>query len=194
MKDQFYLLQIQLHFSDYKFALLSFITAFVATLIAIPPIISLIRRYGLYDMPNARKVHRNPVPTMGGVAIVGGMMLALLLWFPFSNESGQICFFFSIAVLFGLGIMDDVKDLSAKYKFIIQIGLAMLIALSGIRIQSFEGLFGINELPVATQYTLTILAIVGITNAFNLVDGIDGLAGGLGFMSLVTVGMFLTIS
>jgi UDP-N-acetylmuramyl pentapeptide phosphotransferase/UDP-N-acetylglucosamine-1-phosphate transferase len=90
--------------------------------------------------------------------------------------------------------MDDIKDLSAKYKFIIQIALATLIALSGIRIQSFDGLFGIHELPLSSQYTFTILAIVGITNAFNLVDGIDGLAGGLGFMSLVTVGMFLTIS
>ncbi|MEO5563758.1 MAG: MraY family glycosyltransferase [Chitinophagaceae bacterium] len=194
MKSHIHLLQIQLYFHDYKFALLCLVTAFVATLVGIPPIISLIRRYGLYDMPNARKVHSNPVPTMGGVAIVGGMMLALLLWFPFTSEPGQVSFFFSIAVLFGLGIMDDIKDLSAKYKFIIQVGLATLIALSGIRVQSFDGLFGIYELPLISQYTFTILAIVGITNAFNLVDGIDGLAGGLGFMSLVTLGMFLILS
>lgn len=194
MKSPIHLLQIQLHFHDYKFALLCFVTAFVVTLLSIPPIISMIKRYRLYDMPNARKEHINPVPTMGGIAIVGGMMLSLLLWFPFNNEAAQICFFFSIAVLFGLGIMDDLKDLSAKYKFMIQIGLAVLITVSGIRIQSFEGLFGIYELPAISQYTFTILAIVGITNAFNLVDGIDGLAGGLGFMSLVTLGMFLTIS
>lgn len=194
MKSHIHLLQIHLHFHDYKFALLCFITAFVVTLLAIPPIISLIKRYGLFDMPNARKEHINPVPTMGGIAIVGGMMFSLVLWFPFSYEIGQICFFFAITMLFGLGIMDDLKDLSAKYKFIIQIGLAALIALSGIRIYSFDGLFGIGELPLSSQYTFTILAIVGITNAFNLVDGIDGLAGGIGFMSLVTVGMFLTIS
>jgi UDP-N-acetylmuramyl pentapeptide phosphotransferase/UDP-N-acetylglucosamine-1-phosphate transferase len=76
----------------------------------------------------------------------------------------------------------------------VQIALAFLIALSGIRITSFEGLFGIDELPLYSQYSFTILAIVGITNAFNLVDGIDGLAGGLGFMSLITLGVFLTIS
>lgn len=194
MKSQFHLLQINLHFHDYKFALLCFVTAFVVTLLAIPPIIGFIRRYKLYDMPNERKEHNSPVPTMGGIAIVGGMMLSLVLWFPFSTEPGQICFFFSIAVLFGLGIMDDLKDLSAKYKFMIQVGLAVLIALSGIRIQSFDGLFGIHELPLASQYTFTILAIVGITNAFNLVDGIDGLAGGIAFMSLVTIGMFLTFN
>lgn len=145
-------------------------------------------------MPNARKEHSAPIPTMGGIAIIAGMMMSLFLWFPFSFGVAEISFFFSIAVLFALGIMDDLKDLSAKYKLIVQAGLAALIALSGIRITSFDGLFGINELPLMAQYTFTILAVVGITNAFNLIDGIDGLAGGLGFMSLVTLGIFLTIS
>ena len=194
MKSHLHLLQLDLYFRDYRFALLSFITAFVITLITIPPIISLIKKYHLYDIPNARKEHASPIPTMGGIAIIAGMITALFLWFPFSNQVAQISFFFSITVLFGLGIMDDLKDLSAKYKFIVQLGLAALIALSGIRITSFEGLLGINELPLMAQYTFTILAIAGITNAFNLIDGIDGLAGGLGFMSLVTLGMFLTMS
>ncbi len=194
MKSHLTLLQLDLYFSNYKFALLCFISAFVVTLITIPPIISLIKKYRLYDMPNARKEHSAPIPTMGGIAIIAGMIIALFLWFPFSNGVAEICFFFSIAVLFGLGIMDDLKDLSAKYKFIVQAGLAALIAISGIRITSFDGLFGIEELPVMAQYTFTFLAVVGITNAFNLIDGIDGLAGGLGFMSLVTLGIFLTMS
>ena len=194
MKNHLYLLQLDLYFSGYKFALLCFISAFVVTLVTIPPIISLIKKYRLYDMPNARKEHSAPIPTMGGIAIIAGMMMSLFLWFPFSFGVAEISFFFSIAVLFALGIMDDLKDLSAKYKLIVQTGLAVLIALSGIRITSFDGLFGINELPLMSQYTFTILAVVGITNAFNLIDGIDGLAGGLGFMSLVTLGIFLTMS
>ena len=194
MRSHPYLLQASLHLNDYKFALLCLISAFVVTLLTIPPIIHLVNRYKLYDVPNDRKEHLAPVPTMGGIAIVAGMVMALLLWFPFAHDMRQICFFFSIVALFGLGIMDDLKDLSAKYKFIIQIALAALIAISGIRINSFDGLFGIYELPVSAQYSFTILAIVGITNAFNLIDGIDGLAGGLSFMSLVTLGLFLTIS
>lgn len=194
MRSPIHLLQINLHFQDYKYALLCFITAFVVTLLTIPPIVSLIKRYKLYDIPNNRKVHLMPVPTMGGVAIVAGMVTALLFWFPFHNEVGQVCFFFSIIALFALGIMDDLKDLSAKYKFVVQIALAALIALSGIRITSFDGLFGIAQLPLSAQYTFTVLAIVGITNAFNLIDGIDGLAGGLAFMSLMTVGLFLSLS
>jgi UDP-N-acetylmuramyl pentapeptide phosphotransferase/UDP-N-acetylglucosamine-1-phosphate transferase len=193
MKSLHLLLQIEL-LSDYRYALLSFVTAFVITLIAILPIISLIKKYRLYDFPNERKEHTAPIPTMGGIAIVAGMMVALFLWFPFGNYIGQICFFLSIAVLFALGIMDDLKDISAKYKLVVQLSLALLIALSGIRIQSFEGLFGINDLSLSAQYTITILAIVLITNAFNLIDGIDGLAGGLSFMSLITLGIFLTMS
>ncbi len=193
MKNHIHFLQLDLYFHDFRFALLCFITAFVVTLMAIPPIMGLVKRYQLFDIPSARKEHASPIPTMGGVAIIAGMMVALFLWFPFGNQEAQICFFFSITILFGVGIMDDLKDLSAKYKFIIQAGLAMLIALSGIRITSFDGLFGIHELPLAAQYTLTILAITGITNAFNMIDGIDGLAGGLGFMSLVTLGIFLTL-
>ena len=68
------------------------------------------------------------------------------------------------------------------------------MAVSGIRITRFGGLFGITELHIVAQYIVTVVTIVGITNAFNLIDGIDGLAGGLGFMSLVTLGIFLTIS
>lgn len=194
MKSQIYLLQLDLYLNNYKFALVCFLTAFVVTLIAIPPVISIIRKFKLYDRPDARKEHTVPIPTMGGIAIIGGMMMALFLWFPFSNVAPQICFFFSILVLTGLGIMDDLRDLSAKYKFLVQAALALLIALSGIRITSFEGLFGLYELPVTAQYTFTFLAIVGITNALNLIDGIDGLAGGIGFMSLLILGIFLTIS
>ena len=194
MNNQIFLLRLDLFLYDYKSALLCFITAFVVTLITIPPIISLIKKYSLYDLPNARKEHNIPIPTMGGIAIVAGMMTGMFLWFPFNNEVAQVSFFFSIVVLFALGIMDDLKDLSAKYKLVVQIGLAALIALSGIRITSFDGLFGIEELPLTAQYTFTVLTVVGITNAFNLIDGIDGLAGGLGFMSLITIGMFLTMS
>jgi UDP-N-acetylmuramyl pentapeptide phosphotransferase/UDP-N-acetylglucosamine-1-phosphate transferase len=188
------LFQLELFLTQNKFALLCFLTAFVITMICIPPIISFIKKYKLFDLPNARKEHKDPIPTMGGIAIVGGMFGALLLWFPFSTEPALICFFLSLVILFLLGILDDLKDLSARYKFMIQLALASLIAVSGIRITSFEGLFGIHELPLNTQYMMTILAITGITNAFNLIDGIDGLAGGLAFMSLMVLGLFLTFN
>ncbi|HQV06346.1 MAG TPA: MraY family glycosyltransferase [Chitinophagaceae bacterium] len=192
-----HLLQINLfdlHLGNYKYGLLCLLSAFVVSLILIPIIIRLINKYNIYDMPNARKEHAAPIPTMGGIAIVAGMFMALLLWFPFANSEMQISFFFAVIILFALGMLDDLKDISATYKFVVQLALAFLMAVAGLRITSFEGLFGIYDLPVMAQYSFTVLTIVGITNAFNLIDGIDGLAGGLGFMSLITLGIFLTLS
>jgi len=188
------LLQIELNFADYKFALICFITAFVVAMVSIPPVIMLVNKYRLHDIPDDRKEHTMPTPTLGGIAIMAGMMSSLVIWFPFAVDTGLMTCMVSIVVLFAMGITDDLKDLSAKYKLLLETALALLIALSGIRITTFGGLFGVTELPLAAQYTFTVVAIVGITNAFNLIDGIDGLAGGLSFMSLVTLGLFLTIS
>jgi UDP-GlcNAc:undecaprenyl-phosphate/decaprenyl-phosphate GlcNAc-1-phosphate transferase len=188
------LLQIDLSFSAYKFGILAFVTAFVVAMIVMPPLIRVIYRFKLFDIPDRRKEHVAPIPTMGGIASITGMVVGCALWFQFTQSIFTVSFFFSIAVLLAIGIMDDLKNLPARYKFAMQIAVALLIAFSGIRITSFNGLFGINELAMSAQYTFTILAIVGITNAFNLIDGIDGLAGGLGFMSLVTLGIFLTLS
>lgn len=189
-----HLLQITLQFHDYKYALFCFFTAFVVTLFIIPVLIRFVNKYKLYDKPTERKEHRLPVPTLGGVAVMAGFAFSILLWFPFVANPGQVCFFFSLAILFSMGIMDDLKDLPAKNKFIIQLALATLIALSGNRIMSFNGILGIDDLPLVSQYFFTILIIVGVTNAFNLIDGIDGLAGGIGFMSLVTLGIFIKLN
>src|SRR5688500_17612310 len=104
MKNQIHLLQLDLLFDLYRFALLSFITAFVVTLIMIPPIISLVKKHRLYDMPGERKEHLIPIPTMGGIAVVCGMIISLFMWFPFVYSPEQLCFFFAVAVLFGIGI------------------------------------------------------------------------------------------
>ncbi len=187
------LLQISFNFFDFKLGVLAFVTAFISSMLAMPPLIRVIYRFKLFDVPDRRKEHRIPVPTMGGIASCVGMAVACIFWFRFSKDIFTVSFFFSLAVLFAVGIMDDLKNMPARYKLVIQVAVACLIAFSGVRITSFNGLFGIEELPLYSQYSFTILAITGITNAFNLIDGIDGLAGGLGFMSLITLGLFLTI-
>lgn len=187
------LLQIDLDFHAYKVGMLSFVTAFVIAMLLIPPLIKIVTHYKLYDHPDLRKEHNLPIPTMGGIAVCSGMAVSCFLWFNFSGDFFTISFFFSIVALFAVGIMDDMNDLRARNKLVIQLALASLIAFSGVRITNLNGIFGIHELPLSAQYTLTVLAIAGITNAFNLIDGIDGLAGGLGFMSLVILGLFLTL-
>lgn len=178
----------------FQAAALCLLTAFLITLITIPPLIHLLHRYQWVDRPNARKEHTLPIPTMGGVAVFAGLSVSLLCWFPFSHQTSQIAFFLALPVLLALGMVDDRRDLPARYKFMVQLALALLMAVAGIRIENLGGFLGLYEIPLPAQFTLTVLAIAGITNAFNLIDGIDGLAGGLGFMSLLSLGLFLTYS
>ena len=129
MKSLIYLLEIDINIQEYKFALISMVTAFIVTIICIPPLLGIIKKFSLFDAPNGRKIHTTPVPTMGGIAIIAGMIAALFLWFPFTKDTFQICFFLSLLVLFALGIMDDLKDLPARYKLLTQAGIATLITL-----------------------------------------------------------------
>jgi UDP-GlcNAc:undecaprenyl-phosphate/decaprenyl-phosphate GlcNAc-1-phosphate transferase len=188
------LLYINLELSDFRLGILSFITAFVISMVVMPPLIKGIHYFKLFDVPDNRKEHCEPVPTMGGIASCMGLAIAVLIWFPFTKDNYTISFFFSIMVMFVIGVFDDLKNMPARYKLVIQLAVAALIAFSGVRITSFNGLFGVYELTITAQYSITILAIAGITNSFNLIDGIDGLAGGLGFMSLIILGLFLTFS
>jgi UDP-GlcNAc:undecaprenyl-phosphate/decaprenyl-phosphate GlcNAc-1-phosphate transferase len=187
------LIQINLNFSAFKFSILAFVTAFIIAMLVMPPLIKIVNRFHLFDVPDDRKEHITPIPTMGGIASFVSLVVACLLWYRFTNDILTISFFFSICTLFAVGIMDDIRNMPARYKLVIQAAVASLIAFSGIRIESFNGLFGIEQLPVAAQYTITIITITGITNAFNLIDGIDGLAGGIGFMSLIILGIILTL-
>jgi len=188
------LLQINLDLHSYRLGMISFATAFALSMLLIPPLIKLINHFKLHDVPDLRKEHSIPIPTMGGIAVCLSLAFTCLLWFRFPSDFFTVSFFFSILVLFAIGIMDDLNDLRARNKLAMQFALASLIAFSGVRITSLNGIFGIYDLPLTAQYSITVLLIAGITNAFNLIDGIDGLAGGLGFMSLTILGLFLTLN
>jgi UDP-GlcNAc:undecaprenyl-phosphate/decaprenyl-phosphate GlcNAc-1-phosphate transferase len=188
------MLHLELDILNIRMGILAFFTAFVISIMVMPTLIRFINHFKLFDVPNERKEHSHPVPTMGGIATCAGFAISLLFWYPLAFDHFTISFFFSIAVLMVIGIFDDLKNLQARYKLVIQLSVALLIAGSGVRISSFNGLFGLYELNEVAQYSITVLAIVGITNSFNLIDGVDGLAGGLGFMSLMTLGIFLSLS
>ncbi|TAH05312.1 MAG: undecaprenyl/decaprenyl-phosphate alpha-N-acetylglucosaminyl 1-phosphate transferase [Sphingobacteriales bacterium] len=165
--------------------LLTFVAALTCSLILIPIIIKLSIKLNLVDKPNERKVHKTPIPRLGGVAIFLSAVLAIIL----SNSglkaiSNWPVMFTSVGVLFMVGIWDDLKDISAKLRFALQICCAIAVASTGIRLTSLHGILGINELNVVWQYIITVLIIVGVTNSFNLIDGVDGLAGGLAFIGI----------
>ncbi len=148
------------------------VVGFAASLGLTPLSRQLAQRLGLIKRPSARGVHGAPVPMMGGLAIYGAFMLALLLfgnWPQHLAELGAILVGATWLAL--IGLLDDRLELSPRIKFPAQFAAAALVIASGVRID----LFGSAVLDIA----LTFIWIVGIVNAINFLDNMDGLAAGI---------------
>lgn len=171
--------------------LLSVIISFSITFLAIPVIITVAERKKLYDVPDERKIHLNPIPSLGGLGIFAGFIMASLITIPFTPE-GEFQYFMAAAfVIFFLGLKDDILILSPIKKFIGQVLAAFLIIYKGgVQIDSMHGFLGLQELPEMFSLLLTYFAVIVIINSFNLIDGVDGLAGTLGLMATVVLGFY----
>ena len=168
-----------------------FLIAFVLALVIVPVVRSFCLKKGLVDIPNDRKVHKKPIPRLGGVAIwlctiLTFIILVFVNWdYPYGNGLSGILVGGSI--MFLLGLVDDLYDLSPKFKLVVQIGAALIAFLLGVRIEILFNPFGgalhlgIFSLPI------TLIWLVGISNAMNFIDGVDGLAGGVSAICAVTL-------
>ncbi len=168
--------------------LLSVAVSYVTT----PLSIRIAHRLGVIDRPkDARRVHKKPIPRFGGMAIFLGSMVALLI--PAGmNEKIKIAIMGGI-LMYGLGVADDIMDIKPVTKFVGQLFIASVMYSAGIRITFISNYFGAKVtdananviLGAGVAYIITVLWIVGITNAVNLMDGLDGLAAGsVAIMSL----------
>jgi len=167
------------------------ICSFLITYFTIPSVINLAYQKNLLDIPDERKVHVQLIPSLGGIGIFIGVLISVTLFCSLDTFSTYKYILTPYLILFFMGIKDDLLPMSAKKKLLIQIFVAGLMAFGGIRITSLHGLFGIEEISVVASYFITILFIVGVTNAYNLIDGVDGLAGGLGGIGCITLGFLL---
>lgn len=171
-----------------------FILAFVVTYYAIPSIVSVSREKKLFDKPNQRKSHTSEIPTLGGAAIFLGMLLPAILISGAYFEHELKYAFISLLILFYIGIKDDILEISAKKKLIAELfAIAIVVILGDIRISSFHGLLGINELPYLVSVLFTFFVYIVIINGFNLIDGIDGLAAGIGMLSVTSLGIWFLV-
>ena len=164
--------------------ILLFLVAMVAASIAYPWVLRFAKRHNIVDNPNARKLQRVPVPVLGSVAVYIGIVAGMGGLFLFSQEPVLIWSFFAMTVLMVIGIWDDMKDLPATLRFLIEIGIVLLhILMTGVYIDSLHGLFGIDELEPWVGIPFSVLCGVGIINAVNMIDGVDGYASGYGMMA-----------
>ena len=166
----------------------------------IPHILVISKRKKLYDEPDQRKCHAAPIPRLGGVAFMPAMVISLsviaALAFHLAEGisirllSQLFALFTGMTILFMTGLTDDLVQVSYRKKFLIQILCASFLPLSGITIDRFYGLFGVDLIPVWAGALLTVLLTVFITNAINLIDGVDGLASGL---SIIICGSYAAL-
>lgn len=171
--------------------LLSIAISFTITFLAIPVIITVAERKKLYDLPNERKIHQNPIPSLGGLGIFAGFVMACLIAIQFHTSPEFQYFLAASFVIFFLGLKDDILVISPIKKFIGQVLAAFLIIYKGnVQIRSMHGFMGIHELPESFSLLLTYFTVIVIINSFNLIDGIDGLAGSLGLMASTVFGFY----
>ncbi len=174
------------------FLILTFVVAFVFSFAATPIAYRFAFKIGAIDVPkDSRRMHKKPIPRLGGLAIIFGFMVSICCFGRMTRE--LIAMLVGAAIIAGMGVIDDCKNLDAKLKFVIQIIAALVVMIGGnIRITVFTNpnIFSDNPyivLPWWASGLATIVWIVFITNAVNFIDGLDGLAAGVSAIMSVSL-------
>ena len=149
------------------------------------------------DQPNERKIHTHPIPRLGGIAIYISFFISLVIALyldgptnPLSSMDSHvgIMLVLSLTIVLILGIWDDIRSISPGRKILGQLVAATIVYFSGFRISAITHPLNLDLLNLGIfDYPVTMLWIVGITNAFNLIDGLDGLAPGIALIVSLTI-------
>lgn len=163
-------------------------TAAGVTTVVLTPVIRLLaRRMGAVVRPDARRVHEAPTPTLGGLAMLAGVLVGLAVAWQlddfapvFASSTEPLGLALSAVVMFGVGMIDDLRDVSPPAKLSGQVLAASILVLSGVSILVFRIPFGgLVILSPDLSYLLSVVWVVGMANAVNFIDGLDGLAAGI---------------
>lgn len=178
--------------SEVHVQIIAAIISYLLGVFIVPLVIAYSKKQGLIDEPNERKIHTAPISRLGGVAIWSSTMLTFLFlvflsYYPYGSLLSGILL--GSTLMFFLGLIDDVYTLDAKFKLFIQITIASLVYLLGVKIDSIINPFGGEILLGHFSYIITVMWIVGISNAVNFIDGIDGLAGSVITINSITLGI-----
>lgn len=160
-------------------------------------------RANAIDVPkDNRRMHKKPIPLMGGLAVIAGFLVSvfyiflvyrpqeLITWLHGLEPMKVWGFFIGMLMIIGMGVIDDIHPLSAKVKFPIQLAAAAIVVLSGTQIQFITiSISDVRYVSVSNGLSiiLSIFWIVGITNAINLIDGLDGLSAGVSGIAAISL-------
>ncbi|MBQ8224226.1 MAG: undecaprenyl/decaprenyl-phosphate alpha-N-acetylglucosaminyl 1-phosphate transferase [Bacteroides sp.] len=160
-----------------------------------PYILKVAKTKNIVDNPDARKLQRIPVPILGGLTVIFGVLSGLMAFNLIGEPYNFFPLFTSIVIILIIGLIDDMISLSAKVRFAVEILLVIyLIYTTGYQLNDFHGLWGVHQIDNWFSIPLTVFACVGIINAVNLIDGVDGYSSGYSIVSCILFGaMFYTL-
>lgn len=173
--------------------ILGAVISYLLGVFIVPFVIQFSKAHHLVDKPNERKIHHGPISRLGGIAIwlsamITFLLLVLMSYYPYGKLLSGILL--GSSLMFLLGLIDDIYGLNAKFKLLIQISIATIVFLLGISVDTIYNPFGAPiHLGSIASYVITVLWIVGISNAVNFIDGVDGLAGSVVTISAVSLGL-----
>lgn len=177
--------------NNHNVFIIVFVT-FLTSLLLVPIVKKIAVHINAMDEPNERKIHKVPMPRLGGLAIYFSFLLGYILYGEINTQ--MISILIASFLLIIVGIFDDIKSVPARYKFLFQVIAASIVVLYGnlgFTEISFLGLkFYFNSV---VNDIIAIIFIVGITNAINLIDGLDGLASGVSAIYFLTIAIIAII-
>jgi UDP-GlcNAc:undecaprenyl-phosphate GlcNAc-1-phosphate transferase len=160
----------------------SSMTALLVCMALIPPLRIAAERFQVMDLPGERKVHEHPVPRVGGLAFAVGACIAIAWWG--ARDATTFSVLLGCVIIVAFGVWDDRVDLSYRSKLVGQLLASFAVVWGGdIWFTTLPFLSDV-EVPVWAGMLVTVVFLVGVSNAVNLTDGLDGLAGGLSFLTL----------
>jgi UDP-N-acetylmuramyl pentapeptide phosphotransferase/UDP-N-acetylglucosamine-1-phosphate transferase len=166
-----------------KLIIMAFLSLSVTTVVY-PFVLRYALRHQIVDNPDARKIHRQPIPVMGGVAVYAGILAGCLaMWLLVSGASIRWGLM-ALTTMLLLGVWDDMKNLSAIFRLFVQFSIVgAYMVLTDHYIHDFYGLFGVHQISPWVGIPLSLIGGVGTINAINMIDGIDGYSSGYGIMA-----------
>lgn len=170
--------------------------ASILSISSIPIIILIASKYGWFDTVNARKIHSGNIPRLGGIGIFWSFAATMVFMAFFSRGSAKDALGYwpvgaAMLLVHLVGLVDDFRELRARYKILAHLAAAILVVAAGYR---FRTLFlpGLGEVSLGLlSYPLTVVWIVGVINAINMIDGMDGLSGGISIIGAFALGVVL---
>ena len=167
------------------------LVVFLVVVILMPVVIKIANHVNALDMPNERKVHKEPMPRLGGLAIFFGFLVGYMLFCTPTTQMNSILIGSFILIL--VGIFDDIKPISPKIKFSGQLLSAIILVFYGNVIMQELSAFGLYINFGILAKPITVLFVVAVINCMNLIDGLDGLASGIADIFFMTITVIATL-